>query len=273
MVMPGRMIRNGKAYRYGYQGEFAETDEETGKPAFQLRIYDPRINRWMSPDPAGQYHSPYMAMGNNWITRTDPDGGEDIYELQDDGTTKLIELTDDNFDILLDKEGVHIGQVNKGFLSDGLNIRENGLFLDALNKKDFQSYMNFTLDLSIAENKEIAGFIFDDSSNFDDIFIAPYKNNTYKSAPGLVTFKNNGNNIISERIYKVGASFHRANSWFHTHPGGTGFDVASGDSKASRGDLNFTKAVKVPGVILSTFGGIGFIRSNGVQSNNDRWKN
>ena len=63
------------SYRYGYQGEFAETDPETGKPAFQLRIYDPRINRWLTTDPKGQYHSPYMAMGNNWMNGTDPDGG------------------------------------------------------------------------------------------------------------------------------------------------------------------------------------------------------
>jgi RHS repeat-associated protein len=75
MVMPGRMIRNGQAYRYGYQGEFAETDEETGKPAFQLRIYDPRINRWLSPDPMGQYHSPYMSMDNRWNMSIDPTGG------------------------------------------------------------------------------------------------------------------------------------------------------------------------------------------------------
>jgi RHS repeat-associated protein len=75
MVMPGRQIIGGEPYRYGYQGEFAETDEETGKPAFQLRIYDPRINRWMSPDPMGQYHSPYMAMDNRWNMSVDPTGG------------------------------------------------------------------------------------------------------------------------------------------------------------------------------------------------------
>ncbi|TXD83454.1 hypothetical protein ESY86_09525 [Subsaximicrobium wynnwilliamsii] len=76
MVMPNRRIVNGERYRYGYQGEYAETDEETGKPAFQLRMYDPRINRWLTPDPKGQFHSPYLAMGNNWVSFVDPDGGE-----------------------------------------------------------------------------------------------------------------------------------------------------------------------------------------------------
>ncbi|QKX03540.1 hypothetical protein HN014_00960 [Aquimarina sp. TRL1] len=73
MAMPNRNLQGD--YRYGYQGEFAETDPETGKPAFELRLYDPRINRWLAPDPYGQYHSPYVGMGNDWINGVDPDGG------------------------------------------------------------------------------------------------------------------------------------------------------------------------------------------------------
>ncbi|WP_025739446.1 RHS repeat domain-containing protein [Aquimarina pacifica] len=72
MVMPNRNMVGD--YRYGYQGEFAETDPETGKVAFELRLYDPRINRWMTTDPAKQYASPYMSMGNNWANQVDPDG-------------------------------------------------------------------------------------------------------------------------------------------------------------------------------------------------------
>ncbi|MGS2765199.1 RHS repeat domain-containing protein [Sinomicrobium sp. M5D2P9] len=79
MSMPTRKLTDAEGYRYGYQGEFAETDVETGKPAFKLRLYDPRINRWVSPDPANQYVSPYLSMGNNWIGRVDPDGGFDSW--------------------------------------------------------------------------------------------------------------------------------------------------------------------------------------------------
>lgn len=75
MAMPGRNMTGAEQYRYGYQGQFAETDPETGKPAFELRLYDPRIMRWLSPDPAGQFSSPYLAMGNNPISMIDPDGG------------------------------------------------------------------------------------------------------------------------------------------------------------------------------------------------------
>ncbi|WP_375334374.1 DUF5675 family protein [Flagellimonas sp. C4] len=75
MAMPNRNLEDANGYRYGYQGQFAEEDEETGLNAFELRLYDPRINRWLSPDPYGQFDSPYLAMGNNWANMTDPDGG------------------------------------------------------------------------------------------------------------------------------------------------------------------------------------------------------
>ncbi|MFW5700873.1 MAG: RHS repeat-associated core domain-containing protein [Cyclobacteriaceae bacterium] len=62
-------------YRYDYQGQYAEKDDETGYNAFQLRMYDARIGRWISPDPYGQFFSAYVAMGNNPIIMIDPTGG------------------------------------------------------------------------------------------------------------------------------------------------------------------------------------------------------
>ncbi len=62
-------------YRYGYQGQYSEKDKETGWNAFELRMYDARVARWLSVDPQGQYFSPYVGMGNNPVTGTDPDGG------------------------------------------------------------------------------------------------------------------------------------------------------------------------------------------------------
>ena len=38
-------------------------------------MYDAAIGRWMNTDPYGQYHSPYLAMGNNPVSSVDPDGG------------------------------------------------------------------------------------------------------------------------------------------------------------------------------------------------------
>ena len=62
-------------YRFGYQGQFAEMDEETGWNSFELRMYDPVIGRWLSTDPYGEFFSPYISVGNNPISGVDPTGG------------------------------------------------------------------------------------------------------------------------------------------------------------------------------------------------------
>ena len=62
-------------YRYKYQGQYAEKDEETGWSHFELREFDPVVGRWTAKDPKGQYYSPYVGMGNNPISGLDPDGG------------------------------------------------------------------------------------------------------------------------------------------------------------------------------------------------------
>jgi RHS repeat-associated protein len=72
MPMPNRQIVNGEPYRYAFQGQ--EKDPETGKEAFQLRLWDARIGRWLTTDPKGQFYSPYLGMGNNPMNGTDPDG-------------------------------------------------------------------------------------------------------------------------------------------------------------------------------------------------------
>lgn len=72
MAMPNRNY-NSSSYRYTYQGQ--EKDSETGMEAFELRLWDGRIGRWLTPDPYAQYDSPYLGMGNNPISMIDPDGG------------------------------------------------------------------------------------------------------------------------------------------------------------------------------------------------------
>ena len=58
------------------QNDFLKVKEETGSTnSFELRLWDSRIGRWMSPDPYGQFASPYLGMGNNPINGVDPDGG------------------------------------------------------------------------------------------------------------------------------------------------------------------------------------------------------
>jgi RHS repeat-associated protein len=64
-----------KSYRYSFQGQFSEHDEETDWQHFELREYDPVIGRMLVPDPMRQYWSPYVAMGNNPVNLIDPTGG------------------------------------------------------------------------------------------------------------------------------------------------------------------------------------------------------
>jgi RHS repeat-associated protein len=73
--LPGRQQISSPSYEHGYQGQFTTKDEETGLDAFELRMWDSRLARWTSTDPYGQYHSPYLGMGNNPVSQVDPDGG------------------------------------------------------------------------------------------------------------------------------------------------------------------------------------------------------
>ena len=45
---------------------------------FDARNFDPQLCRWLSPDPANQHPSPYLAMSNNPVSFLDPDGLTDI---------------------------------------------------------------------------------------------------------------------------------------------------------------------------------------------------
>jgi RHS repeat-associated protein len=57
-----------------YQGQFAYWEKETNLSRFKARIYDAAIGRWLSTDPANQYNSPYLGMGNSPLKGMDKDG-------------------------------------------------------------------------------------------------------------------------------------------------------------------------------------------------------
>ena len=75
--MPGRQ-KNPGSYRFAYQGQERDGELGTNWEAFELRLWDGRLGRWFAPDPYGQYHSPYLGMGNDPVGRFDPDGGADV---------------------------------------------------------------------------------------------------------------------------------------------------------------------------------------------------
>ncbi len=93
MPMPGKENIGGEQYRYTYQGQ--EKDPETGKEAFQLRLWDGRIGRWLSTDPYYQFFSPYTGQGNDPVNNIDPDGGKSYWHwengvlVSDDGDNEV----------------------------------------------------------------------------------------------------------------------------------------------------------------------------------------
>lgn len=108
MPMPNR-DNGANSYRYAYQGQ--EKDPETGKEAFQLRLWDARIGRWLTTDPAGQYTSPYLGMGNNPTNRVDPDGGFDEFIQNEDGTfSKISDLGGNEVDFYHLTQGSNAGK-------------------------------------------------------------------------------------------------------------------------------------------------------------------
>jgi len=105
--------------------------------AFQLRMWDGRLGRWLSPDPYGQYASPYLGMGNNPISMIDADGGwayppsegtfkNGYVHTDSDGSwtfqdNKWLDNTGDGWDF--DHGTVFLNDVNVGF-----NMQTNNSF-------------------------------------------------------------------------------------------------------------------------------------------------
>ncbi len=84
MMMPGRNYnaQNRKDYRYGFNGKENDNDVkavEGGQQDYGLRIYDPRLGRFLSVDPLTDDYpswSPYPFAMNRPIDGIDLDGGE-----------------------------------------------------------------------------------------------------------------------------------------------------------------------------------------------------
>ncbi|HEY3385868.1 MAG TPA: RHS repeat-associated core domain-containing protein, partial [Saprospiraceae bacterium] len=58
-----------------------EYDKKSGLNDFHARQYDATLGRWFVQDPANQFPSPYLAMGNNPVNGIDPNG--EVYVVDD----------------------------------------------------------------------------------------------------------------------------------------------------------------------------------------------
>lgn len=60
--------------KYRFQGKELQDEHGLYCYDFGARMYDQQLGRWHCADPAEQFSSPYMAMGNNPINTIDPNG-------------------------------------------------------------------------------------------------------------------------------------------------------------------------------------------------------
>ncbi len=99
MQMPYRHFAHGNdVYRYGFNGKENDNDVkgEGNQQDYGMRIYDPRLERFLSEDPLTTSYpnlTPYQFASNSPIAGIDMDGGEfKVYHLinvEENGQTKL----------------------------------------------------------------------------------------------------------------------------------------------------------------------------------------
>ncbi|MBI2418681.1 MAG: RHS repeat-associated core domain-containing protein [Ignavibacteriales bacterium] len=64
--------------RYLYNGKELVDFEHLNWYDYGARWYDPQLGRWHVVDPADEFHSPYVYVGNDPVNYVDPDGMESI---------------------------------------------------------------------------------------------------------------------------------------------------------------------------------------------------
>lgn len=98
MQMVGRSYSiSSSSYRYGFNGKENDNDVkgEGNQQDYGMRIYDPRVGRFLSVDPMTKgfpWYTPYQYAGNTPIQAIDLDGGEEKHytlTLNKNGTTVL----------------------------------------------------------------------------------------------------------------------------------------------------------------------------------------
>jgi RHS repeat-associated protein len=161
MPMPNRNIQGD--YRYAFQGQ--EKDPETGMEAFELRLWDSRIGRWLTTDPARQYASPYLGMGNNPINGIDPDGAvyNPVYGANGEGLLGTTESGLQGEAIIMNASDFVQGMSDSEAFSKGSTVSQLmgmasslGLLLGTGNS--MQSYMKSHTNSLLMMGNKLTGF-------------------------------------------------------------------------------------------------------------------
>lgn len=125
MQMPGRKYRLDNGYRYGFNGKEYDNEVkgEGNQQDYGMRIYDPRLGRFLSVDPLTKsypWFTPYQFAGNIPIAAIDLDGGESkivINQTSKDGT--VVQIASENYIVQQSILGVKFTSDNSGPLGHG----------------------------------------------------------------------------------------------------------------------------------------------------------
>jgi RHS repeat-associated protein len=136
MMMPGRKYQAGSGYRYGFNGK--ENDNEVkgegNQQDYGMRIYDPRLGRFLSVDPLTSsypWNSTYAFAENDVIRCSDLDGAErDVRTTSFYSNPQLNKTVADNY---VCPDGMTcVGRTTKEIVAQalvsGLHIPTNGTF-------------------------------------------------------------------------------------------------------------------------------------------------
>ena len=141
--MPGRKFSDNNQYRYGFNGK--ENDNEIkgegNQQDYGMRIYDPRIGKFLSVDPIDEQYpqlTPYQFSSNRPLDGIDLDGLEYVKRIHTVNSKGKIIATEDKIYYLMDDQtlrahgGTTKGPYNSaGYGPEGIGIkheyyRENG---------------------------------------------------------------------------------------------------------------------------------------------------
>ena len=147
--MPNKQTTD-ENYRYAFQGQ--EKDPETGMEAFELRLWDGRLGRWLTVDPMGEFFSPYLGMGNNPISRIDPDGGSDWHP---DENGNLVADAGDSTMSLAEYQGISFDAAAKQLTDNGYTVNSNGVL--NLNVGDVVKTNSFNLQEVVVFSRSKSG--------------------------------------------------------------------------------------------------------------------
>ncbi len=132
--MPGRKYTIGNSYRYGFNGKERDKDITNGNYDFGSRIYDSRINRFLSIDPLWKdntYESNYAYANNSPILMIDKNGenGEVSIIRNENGKGGVINVTTTVYVSGADAKN-QVDKINKYMQSDRSKEALSGNYTD-----------------------------------------------------------------------------------------------------------------------------------------------